>query len=224
MCSQLHVRITDLSYEGNNRKPNHCYPVSLSYSSFFLIDYMWLRFNFCKYFLSLIYTKTCFSFSILISFLFSYCVQLVWIQSSASVSDFNICTQHLVELNTSHMNFMHIFFVDIVCWFFLFVFCCCLFQLNRGHMDHIKKIDSDYVAQMWTWMLNNSKYHVRLYYVHKCVGVFAPAPQYKCSQVMDSHSKHGGRDMEPVSYMWVFKSLHYSDSSSDRWSRAENTV
>lgn len=140
MCSQLHVRITDLSYEGNNRKPNHCYPVSLSYSSFFLIDYMWLRFNFCKYFLSLIYTKTCFSFSILISFLFSYCVQLVWIQSSASVSDFNICTQHLVELNTSHMNFMHIFFVDIVCWFFFVCFLLLLISAEqRSHGSYKKK-------------------------------------------------------------------------------------
>lgn len=208
-------------------KQQETQPLLSSQSLIFILLPYWLHVatvQFLQIFLVTHLYQTCFSFSILISFLFSYCVQLVWIQSSASVSDFNICTQHLVELNTSHMNFMHIFFVDIVCWFFLFVFCCCLFQLNRGHMNHIKKIDSDYVAQMWTWMLNNSKYHVRLYYVHKCVGVFAPAPQYKCSQVMDSHSKHGGRDMEPVSYMWVFKSLHYSDSSSDRWSRAENTV
>lgn len=193
---------------------------------FILLPYwlqLWLRFNFCKYFLSLIYTKTCFSFSILISFIFSYCVKLVWIQSSASVSDFNTCTQHLVELNTSHMNFMHIFFVDIVCWFFFVSFLLLHISAEQSSHGSYKKIDSDYVAQMWTWMLNNSKYHVRLYYVHKCVGVFAPAPQYKCSQVMEP-SKHGGRDMEPVSYMWVFRSLHYSDSSSDRWSRAENTV
>lgn len=192
-------------------KQQETQPLLSNQSLIFILLPYWLqlrlRFNFCKYFLSLIYTKTCFSFSILNSFIFSFCVKLVWIQSSASVSDFNTCTQHLVELNTGHMNFMHIFFVDIVCWFFCLFFVVAYFSWTEFTWI-IWKIDSDYVAQMWTWMLNNSKYHVRLYYVQKCVGVFAPAPQYKCSQGMDGPSKHGGRDMEPVSYMWVFRSLH----------------